>query len=160
MADNNKDLSYEQLIALEEPELTKTVQGIYKNKTLKKEIIDKCFSNLLQNKNFHKNCILLTESIISCKHEKGSFNKKDFNKLFIYLKTNIEEYKKKEKENNNKEKDNDKHDKDNLEILIQLKFLIILLLLNDDKENENELIEILLENIKYLNEKNVSNLFI
>ncbi len=96
MADNNKDLSYEQLIALEEIELTKTIQGIIKEKTLKKKIIDECFSNLLQNNNFYKNCILLTESITSCKHEKGSFEKKDFDKLFKSLKTNIEENKKKE----------------------------------------------------------------
>ena len=59
----NSDISYEAIMALKEPELTKTLKSIKLDKNQNLVDKDKCFNNLLYNNNIYNNYLYLINII-------------------------------------------------------------------------------------------------
>ena len=162
MDNENKTISYEEIIDLTEDELTKALKGIM-NKPQIKEIKKNCISNLLSNNNFFKNLKLLNK-ITKFFHGKRE-NQDNIQKIFYLFKSNIKMNLEKSEKNKQTKNDLDNNfnsseqENNNISESLKQDYLKFFILFINIYDCERELIEFLIQNISILNLNTKKNFF-
>ena len=106
------NISYEDIMALKEPELTKTLKSLkYKSQNL--DVKDKCFNSLLNNNNIYNNYLYLFKLNKYYHFDKTTFDENNVEKIYNKFKEIFDEYKEMVEKNKERESNINNIDKAN-----------------------------------------------